>query len=202
MVTTLLRPVAAALFATLVAAGTVLLVPASAYACSCVTASDVRHARWAEAVVVGTVVDAHGPPWWRLPRSSSDPVTYEVDVDRLFKGATGTSAAVRSAGSEASCGIDLEVGDRYLLFAQRDGEGELGVGLCDGTREATPAALERVEDILGPAYPPDASIPPPEGTGASVWPLGAGGLLVAGGVGLAAVGLVARHRRRVAGGDT
>jgi hypothetical protein len=182
MPTNLLRLLAA----TALAVGAVLLVPSTAHACSCVAAGDARYARWAEVVAVGTVVDREPPPWWRQLHSSRDAVTYEMAVDRVLKGAAGTTIALRSPSSEATCGIALAVGTTYVLYAQAGPGDDLSVGLCGGTGVATPAAVKAVEDLLGPAYPPDRGEVPPPGAEASVWPLGVGGLLAAGGAALAA----------------
>ena len=148
--------------ATLLALVGLLLVPASAHACSCVAAGPAYHSRHAGVVFTGTVVgQVVSHPFWPTT-SSGDPVTYRVQVDRVFKGRVGPVAPVRSVLSSASCGVEMAVGRRYVVFADASGEGALRADLCGGTRSADRSLVAMVDHRLGSPYPPDATIRLPE----------------------------------------
>src|SRR5688500_12181274 len=109
-----------ALVALLAAAGLVLLTPASPHACSCVGGDVAPYADRADVVFTGTLVEITPPPV-RLFMSSGDPATYSFDVERVHQGEVGPSAAVRSAVSGASCGLEgMRRGSRYVVFATLD----------------------------------------------------------------------------------
>ena len=151
----MLRTVVRLWLAALVALGGMLLVPTSAHACSCVSADPRDFARWADVVLVGTVRDRDvDRPFWGL---TGDPgqVTYGVAVDRVLKGTAGTPVFVESAVSGATCGVDLSVGQTYLLYAEQSRDGGLSANLCGGTDDATPASVHNAESLLGPASPPE-----------------------------------------------
>lgn len=186
-----------ALCAALVAALSIVVVGAGpSFACSCATADTAQHVDWADVVVAGTVVDVV-PPRQKPIMSSMDPVTYVVDVDRVFRGEAGSRVEVLSPSSGASCGLEnVEVGRRYVVFAAHQSvEGKdaehLWASLCGGTDRARPDLVTAVELVTGEGVPPapdsdadgsdlgltfDPPAEPPLGAGWA-WPLA----LVAGG---------------------
>jgi Tissue inhibitor of metalloproteinase len=179
--------------ATLLALAGLLLAPATAHACSCVAAGPAQHARWADVVLDGVVVgqDVSHPSWPTM--SSGDPVTYRVEVRRVFKGRVGPVTPVRSAVSGVSCGVDLAVGRRYVVFAYTSAGGELRADQCGGTRPANRAAVAAARR-LGSPYPPDAAIRLPERhLATTAWGVGGAALAL---VAMVASGLAVRSRPR------
>ena len=142
-----------------------LLVPlaaAPAHACSCVGLTLPARAERADAVFTGTVTDRSGPKigsdgvW-----SSTDPVTYTVDVDGVYKGLVAETDWVVSAALGASCGLEVKVNRRYAFFPSLGADGLLSepapgrlVGsLCDGTTAVSPRVLDALQAALGPPGP-------------------------------------------------
>lgn len=157
------RRVAGALLPTLVAALLVPLAAAPAYACSCVGLTLPARAERADAVFTGTVTDRSGPEigpdgvW-----SSTDPVTYTVDVDGVYKGRlVAETEWVVSSALGASCGLEVKVDRRYAFFPSFGADGSLSepapgqlVGsLCDGTTAVNPRVLDELQAALGPPGP-------------------------------------------------
>lgn len=180
----------------LLAGSLLVLAPTTAHACSCVSDSVTAHLKDADVVVLGKIQsrDELGNPL-RLVRSSGDEVVYRVDVDHVFKGVSGPVAQIHSVASGASCGLEVEVGEDYVVFADaRDtrgaNKGELWASLCGGTIPVS--ALGDTADVLGPGAPPDRSVPVPD-EASTVPTYLAGGLVAAG---LVALMVVARRRRR------
>ncbi|CUR55649.1 conserved exported hypothetical protein [metagenome] len=135
----------------LLALSGVLLGELPAHACSCVTQTTQDQVKRASDVFLGTITTRS---------KADDKVTYEVDVERVYKGDVTTPATVTSAGSSASCGLDSLAADkRYLFLGTAQGE-SVEVNLCGGTAPATARKVDRISTILGagsaPATPPDA----------------------------------------------
>lgn len=150
------------LAALLSSAALTLGVAGAASACSCAMASTGAHARSAEVVVTGTLVDVQDPPRGQI-MSSGDPTTYTVDVLRTFKGEPASRIEFTSAMSGASCGLEgMQVHRDYLFFLDDSGAG-LTASLCGGTRPAS-AALEReVTAATVPLAAPAPRTSPPSG---------------------------------------
>ena len=124
-----------ALVAGLVAAATLTAAAGSACACSCVGVTDDEALRNSAAVFVGTLLEVR-PPTVML--SSTDPSRFVFDVEAVYKGEVFSTQSIVSASDGASCGLELGVGDRAVVFAT-SGEyspdaGEFGASLCGGTR--------------------------------------------------------------------
>jgi hypothetical protein len=66
-------------------------------------------------------------------QSSLDPITFTLSVDGELKGDVDATADVVTPRESASCGVDLQVGERYLVIADRE-DGTLRTGLCSGTQ--------------------------------------------------------------------
>jgi len=169
----------------------VILVPSTAFACSCVAISVADSVEGADLVVKGSIEDRdEGPP--KIIQSSGDPVTYTVAVADVFKGESGPVTKVESAAESASCGLQVEVGRSYVIFAHARGDGSYEANLCGGTSPAGTGFVAEVEAITGPATAPDDSILPPTG-GPPLAAMALGGLLLAG---VAVVAAVVLRRRR------
>lgn len=144
-----MRSLRLALAGLLAALGLVALVDAPAQACSCVTAKPARLLSWSDAVFTGTL-SAIEPPPQRDVMSSADPNTYTFDVGTVYEGDLGGEAAVKSAMSGASCGLErMDVGTEYLVFATVS-DGELWSGLCSGTQPVRRAPVDRIAELAGP----------------------------------------------------
>lgn len=85
---------------------------------------------------------------------TSGMVRYELAVLRVFKGDVGASAPLVTRASSAACGRNFVVGKRYLIYAYRTPEGDLGDTMCSRTRLVATAD----EDLaaLGAGSPPPA----------------------------------------------
>jgi hypothetical protein len=59
------------------------------------------------------------------------PVTFKIQ--EAWKGVSGNSVVVYGQGPGASCGIDFERGETYLVYAYRTG-GDLGTDFCGRTK--------------------------------------------------------------------
>lgn len=169
----------------------VILVPSTAFACRCAQFSVADQVESADLVVKGSIEDRdEGPP--KVIRSSADPVTYTVAVDEVLKGASGPVAKVESAADGASCGLEVQVGRSYVIFAHAGADGVYEANLCGGTSGARPGFVAQVAAITGAASGPDDSILPPTG-GPPVVAMALGGLLLAGATVVAAVVLGRRR---------
>ena len=168
-----------------------VLVPSTAFACSCAQFSVADSVERADLVVTGVVEDRDEGPF-KIVRSSGDPVTYTVAVDEVLKGESGPVTKVESAADGASCGLEVEVGRSYVMFAHARADGVYDASLCGGTTDASPEFVAEVKAITGPAAAPDDSILPPTG-GPPVVAMAVGGVLLAGAA-VVAVGVLRRRR--------
>ena len=114
---------------------------AAAWACSCAgdTLSAEEKLGAFETVFVGTVrghrsgCDANP-----FSESSLEPTYFTLEVSRAFKGvAVGDNVEIETASDGASCGVDFEIGDSWLIYTN-DGT----YGLCDPGGEAAEVADE------------------------------------------------------------
>lgn len=133
------------------------LVPREARACSCVPPPPPAVAlERASAVFVGEV---------RATTKASDlkrQVTFHVE--RAFKGVEGAEVTLTTPTSSAACGRSFEVGQRYLVYAERI-EGELYDNLCTRTAlvEHAKQDLDALEAVArGDAPPPTPHPAAPE----------------------------------------
>lgn len=149
-----------ALAANLVLAGT--LGAGGARACSCAGTSSTDEAlRTSDAVFSGEVAEVRAGGEIPIdeaggsgPAAFLDPVAFEVKES--WKGVSEASVVVRGHGPEASCGLDFDEGETYLVFAYRVGEGDggpLATDFCGATSEAS---QETALEMLGP---PEGSLP-------------------------------------------
>ena len=159
----------------------------NAHACSCASVPLEEYLRTSDAVFSGEVVGIDANDLSRGPWPQLGKVTF--NVSDVWKGVSEEPVAVYGQGPEASCGIDFEKGESYLVYAYRSNEdGPLETDLCNATKPL--AAAERDLGVLGP---PGTSLP---GTGGYIFsPIGASATIATAFVLLALV-LVAWRLRR------
>jgi len=168
-----------------------------AHACSCAPATVPEYAERADVVFVGTITETDGGSKARL-------VSYEVAVDRVFKGDVSRETEVVTASQGTACGLpDLPEGKPLFFFATGSTSDSLSVNSCDGTGSALVTAQAVTAALGEPREPstvsdrrgsPDITDDSDEhGADMAPWMVG-GGLLVA----AAAGGGVLLRRRRSA----
>jgi len=103
-----------------------------ALACSCAAVDPARDLGRYDAAFVGTVL-SHRVEHPNAPLlSSADPAFWTFDVERAVKGALPRRLVVTTAAEGASCGLELERGDRVALLLTREHE-NYSSGLCSQT---------------------------------------------------------------------
>lgn len=131
-----------------------LVAPApAAHACSCAMFSTGQQVEDADLVVRGTIVGTEDPEGSLATISSARPVTHEVAVTEVYKGDAAATIFVGSAAEGASCGIEVETGREYVLFAREEDGAGLSAGFCDGTRPVSDELVAEVEALTGPGRP-------------------------------------------------
>ncbi len=122
---------------------------ASALACTCAALTEEEAFAAADVVVLGVVVDSDDPFFGPI-MSSADPVRYTIAVERVFKGnEVGSQVEVSTARSGASCGLEMSIGQRWRLYAYRDGG--LQANLCGGSELLSPGSASSNPVPAGPA---------------------------------------------------
>jgi hypothetical protein len=108
-----------------VALGSSLRVTDSAMACSCVPINAREQLEAADGAFVGRLIEVRevDPPAEGEPTSSADPVDYVYRVGRVYNRGPGLHRGrrvrVRSARSDASCGLPNRPGELIGLFVDR-----------------------------------------------------------------------------------
>jgi|JI10StandDraft_1071094.scaffolds.fasta_scaffold454223_1 hypothetical protein len=115
---------------------TLALASGSACACSCAGLTDAEALRQSPVVFVGTLREVRRPT---VMLSSGAPSRFLFDVEAVFKGEVHEVQSIVSSSDGASCGLELDVGQRALVFATSAishdlAAGEYEAGLCGGTR--------------------------------------------------------------------
>lgn len=124
------------LLAVALAAGVAGATTSTVLACSCAGLTEEEAFDAADLVVVGVVV-GRDDPFLGLPISNSaDPVRFTVAVEEVLKGDAGSQVEVTTARFGASCGLEMAIGQRWRLHAQRDGG--LQAHLCGGSTLLSP----------------------------------------------------------------
>lgn len=124
-----------------------------ALACSCAYQHMPEFVDGADEIFTGTLTAMTEPPRTGVV-SSTDPITYTVAVDAVYRGDVGSVAFFESAMSGASCGLEgMTVDRRYLVFVSTDGSKRAATS-CGGTAPATPRRVDAIERLTGaPAEP-------------------------------------------------
>ncbi len=152
----------------------------AAYACSCAGPWSTEESfRKADAVFSGEVADIgrlpaqpDGSTTLRMPYLN--PVNFEVG--EAWKGVSRNPVVVHGQGPEASCGIDFDEGEMYLVFAYHSREAEnspLQTDFCGATEQTD---VETARQMLGP---PTDSLPETGGIAADHAEQGLDGKFVA-----------------------
>ena len=116
-----------------------VLVPRPAAACSCLAQADDQLLAQADAAFVGTALSRReSATSTSAPTILTGPIVYTFSVEKVVKGTVGSARQeVRTGPNSAACGASFDIGQRYLVFAQRTPEGDLQTSLCSGNRLAT-----------------------------------------------------------------
>lgn len=188
------------LLALAIVAGTVVLHPGPAQACSCRPLTTGQQMGFSAVVFTGTVTRLDAP----VELLSSDfPNVFTFHVDHAYKGAPTAALEVTSRTQGPACGMRFEPGSRWLIFARSE-DGSLETGLCSGNvpiakggKPLTAGDLPAGKDAalisaLGPARPVAVSPPEPAVESRRLPP---GLLLGAGAVGLIALVSWGTYRR-------
>ena len=116
--------------------GQLFLQAAPAWACSCRAGVLVADAlAESDAAFVGVFTGRDDPLVHGELISSGRPVVNHFEVERRVKGAIGERVDVEAAAGGASCGLELEVGERTGLLLQWTGTGWRS-SLCSQTEPA------------------------------------------------------------------
>jgi len=130
----------------------ILLLSASAFACSCLQRTLAEHYAAAGIVLKGRVIrealvppgpsdgkllDEDGVRDFRMEQVRE----YHVVVKKRWKGGiTADTVIVRTPASSAACGIEMKVGESYIILGDRVPEdpepNAFRTGLCHGTLSA------------------------------------------------------------------
>lgn len=122
-----------------------------ARACFCGGPADpCTQARQYDAVLVATIdrVEPTAPSAPRFPGDRPELVRAILADTTMVQGAV-TPASVVTSANEASCGVTFRVGQRYLIMATRDTNGDLVTSLCDPTRllEEVAPMVRHLQDV-------------------------------------------------------
>ncbi len=117
------------------------------YACSCAGITDDEAYDMADAVFVGRLDETRVSD--EIEFSSTSPARFIFITDSVFKGEAYDRQSVVTAGSGASCGLEIRPGTTALVFARVGGrsglaDGELTSDLCTGTRAVEEGAVPGV----------------------------------------------------------
>jgi len=80
-----------------------------------------------------------------------------IEIEESYRGISGKSVQVVTAADEAACGYSFREGERYLIFAGKQGS-RLGVSLCSATRPAKYAEDDIAYLRSIPDLPPTARV--------------------------------------------
>ena len=134
------RRIVRSVLAVLLAVGGLVVVEAGpAFACSCRAGVPVEESlSESDGAFVGVFTGRDDPPVQGELSSSARPVLNHFQVERPVKGDIGRRVDVTAAAGGASCGLELEVGQRTGLLLRRDAGGGWASGLCS---QVEPQAL-------------------------------------------------------------
>ena len=140
------RPAYLALAPLFVAGAVALGAPEAAHACSCMPwKGPIPAMESSSAVFLGTV-EAKA----EVKGEFGNEHVYTVTVEKRWKGEVEGQVEVRTADNSAACGIVMETGTRYLVFASGQ-PGQLSTGLCSYTKTEAQAKEAGDFDTLGAA---------------------------------------------------
>jgi hypothetical protein len=130
---------------------TVAVFPADAHACTCEPISKRTAAERADAVFTGRVLEVTTV---RKPEPGRVEIRFEAS--RVYKGSVFSEQVVATPATASNCGVDLEVGSSWVVFAVQRFEGtgndavlRLATDACNGLIPGTSAPT-----LLGRGRPP------------------------------------------------
>ena len=113
----------------LLAIGSALVPTATAQACSCAFTSHVEAIAAADVAFIGTVTAKQDQPLFSDPLATTE---HAFEVTRSKAPMQTPFALDVAAGSGASCGLEMSIGDEWVMIATV-WEGELQTNLCSGS---------------------------------------------------------------------
>jgi hypothetical protein len=127
--------------------GGLLLVPAGpAAACSCVRDQPDQLAEQASVAFTGVL---------QKQRADDEDVAHRFRVQTVYAGDVHrTQDVVTPNGGEASCGIEWETGADMVVLGYVDEEGRVAANLCTGSALRTDATYDTVLEALGEGADP------------------------------------------------
>lgn len=136
----------------------------TSYACSCPQPGSPEEelARW-DVVLQGTVLSARNISRLRV-------VDYLISVTRVWKGTVraGENVTIRSPNQSSLCGVQLDVGESYLVYAEVIHGSQLQTVICSRTAKAALrssyiAALNGIVDSqMGAPHASDSDVDRPK----------------------------------------
>ena len=137
------------LVALLLALSGVVLTEMPAHAaCTCVKNDTPAHIKNATTVLLGEVTSS---------ARDGKTLTYDVQVERVYKGVAATSVTLESPSTKQACALDNLVADRrYVVFGTQQGD-VVEVNSCGGTAPMTDKLLTSVTRALGDGTSPESS---------------------------------------------
>ena len=129
-----------------------LIAPQACFACSCILRTLDEQAPEADAIFLGTVTDST-----RLGGEGAV-VAFRFEVDEVYAGVVNEVVAVRTEDNSAACGVEFEVGERYLVLATNFNSG-FETTLCSGTAKVSDVQAADIAS-LGPAAAPLPGLSP------------------------------------------
>jgi hypothetical protein len=142
------------LVALLIALSGVVFTQTPAHACKCAPANTGQHIKKATTVLLGTIT---------AMSKQGNVQTYEVRVEKVFKGVATPRVTLRTASQSATCGLSgLATDRRYVIFGTRQGD-VFQVNSCGGTAPVSTTLMKSVRGVLGFGREPQpVSAPDPE----------------------------------------
>ena len=137
------------LVALLLALSGVVLTQMPAHAaCTCVKNDTPAHIKNATTVLLGKVTSS---------ARDGKTLTYDVQVERVYKGVAATSVTLESPSTKRACALDNLVADRrYVVFGTQQGD-VVEVNSCGGTAPTTDRLLTVVTGALGAGTSPESA---------------------------------------------
>jgi hypothetical protein len=115
------------LFRTVLLLTFVALSASAVYPCVCEIMKPSKKLRKAKAVFIGEVVEIG-----RNDKSEQASVAVKFKVERYWKGVKEQFVTVVGAPAAAgACGLPVEIGKKYLIYAFKMEEGQLETSFCD-----------------------------------------------------------------------
>lgn len=116
----------------------------SAHACKCLPPPPPKDAlKAADAVFSGKVV--------AIDKDGDFGIKVSIEVAASWKGKLGKTVTVRTANESAACGYGFKRGERYLIYATEDGDGDKRqwhTSTCTRTKSLDEAKAE-IEELGG-----------------------------------------------------